>query len=252
MFDDTFFQRLQKAREAGKNTDFAFTCHGKTIPVHKIIISAHSDVFDAACNGKFKEALTGTYDISEHPLEIVEGMVEYMYTGDYSVSADAPLSTHAVMLSVADKYIIPGLQKKSLSNYLDCLREFEVDISEDDDDLFEDFIDSVPKLYAIPLHVSQRARDGAMIFARMELFLDTWLTGSERTIEELFGVCPEFIKDLLFFMLRFKNVKKCQMDRCRQWGENGASCMFCGLGTWQLSLQFDDWQRLLDVLRRED
>ncbi|KAF5718242.1 kelch 21 [Fusarium mundagurra] len=101
---------MQRAQKAGQFTDFAFLCKGTKIPVHKVIICAQSKVFNAACNSGLKKATSGVYDLSEYPLEFVEKMVDYFYVGHYEdPNQDAPkisLSTHLLMMVLADKYII--------------------------------------------------------------------------------------------------------------------------------------------------
>lgn len=117
----------------------AFVCEGQTINVHKIIICGQSTVFQRACTGEFKvplaakytfmpankvqEASSGIYDMNDYPLDVVNGMVEYLYTGIYAVPDDADLLTHATMFTLADKYGIGGLQELASKKYLECLDE---------------------------------------------------------------------------------------------------------------------------------
>ncbi|KAF5718243.1 hypothetical protein FMUND_5339 [Fusarium mundagurra] len=129
--------RMQKARESGEFTDFALICNGQTINVHKIIICGQSTVFQRACSGKFKlllsdkhtfmaankvqEASAGIYDMYDHPLDVVNRMVEYLYTGAYEIPEDADLFTHASRFTLAGKYGIDGLQALTSKKYLECL-----------------------------------------------------------------------------------------------------------------------------------
>lgn len=128
-----------RARESGEFTDFAFVCEGQTINVHKIIVCIQSTVFRTACTGKFKvplvaehtcmpvnkaqEAFSAIYDLNDHPLDFVNKMIEYLYTGTYTIPDDADLLTHATMFILADKYGIGGLQELASKKYLECLDE---------------------------------------------------------------------------------------------------------------------------------
>ncbi|KAG9495396.1 hypothetical protein J7337_013641 [Fusarium musae] len=133
---------MQRAQKASQFTDFAFLCKGTEIPVHKVIICAQSKVFNAVCTSGFKEAISGVYDLSEYPLELVEMMVEYFYVGYYEdPSADmskVSLSTHLSMLVLADNYDIRGLERQAKFCFIRRLNEKNIELKE--------FLDSLPVL----------------------------------------------------------------------------------------------------------
>ncbi|RBA15807.1 hypothetical protein FPRO05_12414 [Fusarium proliferatum] len=252
--------RMQKARESGEFTDFAFVCEGQTINVHKIIICGQSTVFQRACTGKFKvpaaakytympankaqEASSGIYDMNDHPLDVVNRMVEYLYTGTYEIPEDAELSTHASMFTLADKYGIGGLQALASKKYLECL---------DESCNWHDFTSSISQVYELPRETSKTLRVGALMMAREHL--GTALTAIElgNVIDEFLYDCPEFAKDLLSLSLRFSLMGTCRnptcmsksavpievlQGRCQKCGKEGASPGL-GLHSWSKMLEYE-------------
>ncbi|KAL5589527.1 hypothetical protein FOVSG1_011394 [Fusarium oxysporum f. sp. vasinfectum] len=185
--------RMQKARESGEFTDFAFVCEGQTINVHKIIICGQSTVFQRACTGGFKvplaakytfmpankvqEASSGIYDMNDHPLDVVNGMVEYLYTGTYAVPDDADLLTHATMFTLGDKYGIGGLQELASKKYRECL---------DESCNYHDFPSSISQVYNLPRETSKTLRVGALVFARDNM-------GTALAATELATILDEFL-----------------------------------------------------------
>ncbi|GKU07565.1 kelch 21 [Fusarium langsethiae] len=160
--------RIVEARKKGEFTDFTFICEGGDIKVHKVIICSQSTVFRAACAGQFKESLSGTYNLMSDQPDMVQLMVDYLYTGDYSVDMDGPneddascvsisLSTHAVMYSLGDKYDIEGLRNLSAKKYCS---ELHGSLST------ADFFSSIPYVYALTPENSRDLRDPVLAFAR--------------------------------------------------------------------------------------
>ncbi|KAF5604640.1 hypothetical protein FPANT_1429 [Fusarium pseudoanthophilum] len=161
---------MQKAQKAGQFTDFAFLCKGTKIPVHKVIICAQSKVFNAACTSGFKEAISGVYDLSEYPLELVEMMVDYFYLGYYEdPRADVSkvsLSTHLSMLALADKYAIRGLEPHSKLWFIHRLNQKNTELKE--------FLDSLPVLDKMPISVSRDVVEEAVYYTRETLLTCTY------------------------------------------------------------------------------
>ncbi|EWG54752.1 hypothetical protein FVEG_17385 [Fusarium verticillioides 7600] len=156
---------LLLARESGEFTDFAFTCEGETIPIHRIIVCSQSTVFHRACTGMFKEASSGIYDLNDHPLQVVNRMVEYLYTGVYEVPDNAGLLTHATMFTLADKYGIGGLQEFAGGEYLECLYRYDKFNN-------QDFTRSITEVYKVPREVSKNLRNAALVAQKAGQFTD--------------------------------------------------------------------------------
>ncbi|OJD14598.1 hypothetical protein ACJ73_09065 [Blastomyces percursus] len=72
-------------RETGQYSDVTVTSKNKRYYLHRCIICPRSDFFQAACNGKFKEAKTGEICLDDDDPLVVEKMVDYIYTQDYTV-----------------------------------------------------------------------------------------------------------------------------------------------------------------------
>ncbi|KAF4442454.1 Kelch-like protein 21 [Fusarium austroafricanum] len=230
--------RLDRARETGEFTDFTFACNGRNIQVHKVIICTQSPVFRAACAGPFKEAISGTYDLTSHQPDMIQLMVDYLYTGDYSVDdnkADderttyhsSDLSTHAIMYALGDEYDIEGLRDLSAKKYsLSLERDINID----------DFLLSIPYVYSLTLETSRDLRDPALEFARTQL--RTTQTDVRDAFDDLVLECPEFLKELLYYCIQSPFLGYCPctgpMDkvpieaqgyRCKGCGRCGASLM---------------------------
>ncbi|KAI3580069.1 hypothetical protein IWW34DRAFT_694623 [Fusarium oxysporum f. sp. albedinis] len=250
--------RMQKARESGEFTDFAFVCEGQTINVHKIIICGQSTVFQRACTGGFKvplaakytfipankvqEASSGIYDMNDHPLDIVNGMVEYLYTGTYAVPDDADLLTHATMFTLGDKYGIGGLQELASKKYLECL---------DESCNYHDFASSTSQVYNLPRETSKTLRVTALVFARDNMGTALAATELAKILDEFLYECPEFSRDLLSLSLRFSHMGTCDSFSCDSRGTVPIEilqcrCPKCGKGAASAGLSLRSWSKLLD------
>jgi len=80
---------LRTLLEIGKYSDLKIVCGQKTYAVHRAIICSRSGFFDGACSNPFREAETGTINLSEDDAEAVDHMVHYFYHLDYLSSPRA-------------------------------------------------------------------------------------------------------------------------------------------------------------------
>ncbi|TVY90574.1 hypothetical protein LAWI1_G002952 [Lachnellula willkommii] len=69
---------------SGKYSDMTIICKGKTFKVHQCIVCLQSKPLAAAMDGKFKEGTSKEIDLEDDQPDIVEKMLLYMYTSDYS------------------------------------------------------------------------------------------------------------------------------------------------------------------------
>jgi hypothetical protein len=75
---------------------------------HKNISIARSKVFAAMIENEMIESTTNTVDIPEFDAKVVEGMLEYIYTGKVeSLPEGAP-----DLLQIAEKYDLQGLKEE--------------------------------------------------------------------------------------------------------------------------------------------
>eukprot|EP00092_Neocalanus_flemingeri_P035785 GFUD01038965.1.p1 GENE.GFUD01038965.1~~GFUD01038965.1.p1 ORF type:complete len:367 (-),score=95.94 GFUD01038965.1:78-1178(-) len=107
-----------------KHSDVVLECQGEKFQCHKSILGARSTVFSKMFDANMKEATIGLVVINDVEPDIVDKMVEFIYTGDVTKQVD----DLAKVVYVADKYRLEGL--------LDfCFRKFDID--RDDDQLVE-------------------------------------------------------------------------------------------------------------------
>jgi len=132
-----------KLLASGEYSDMAISVGGRVFKVHRNIVCSQSQPFAAAMKeDKYKasspsrdailcpttnnlqEGCSGMIDLPEDDAYIVEKMLEYLYTGNYSISFDksttaetGTLLAHTRMYIIGDKYDIPGLKKLSAKIY---------------------------------------------------------------------------------------------------------------------------------------
>ncbi|EXL42130.1 hypothetical protein FOCG_15478 [Fusarium oxysporum f. sp. radicis-lycopersici 26381] len=80
-------------------SDLVISCGKDQYRVHKAIICPRSHFFKAACDGKFKEAQTGTIDLPDDDPVAVRMMIEYLYHDTYapagaSIHRDGAIDAH--------------------------------------------------------------------------------------------------------------------------------------------------------------
>ena len=96
--------------ESGKYSDFTITCGDRTFKVHRGIICAQSDFFQAVCASKFKvlqpftatcasthtcqESIEAKVDLPEDEPEIVARVLEYLYTANYDEDKISTMLVH--------------------------------------------------------------------------------------------------------------------------------------------------------------
>ncbi|KAF2663588.1 hypothetical protein BT63DRAFT_465778 [Microthyrium microscopicum] len=74
-----FDHSLGPTFDTEKFSDLTVKCGDKSWRLHRVILSAHSPVFEAACSQDFKEAHTGLFIIQEQDPRIAEVVLKMMY-----------------------------------------------------------------------------------------------------------------------------------------------------------------------------
>ncbi|KAI9778216.1 MAG: hypothetical protein M1839_008333 [Geoglossum umbratile] len=69
--------------QSGKYSDLTITCGSEIFKVHRSVVCPRSQFFAAACNGKFKEGISGKIALIEDDPATVQRMLSYLYTLDY-------------------------------------------------------------------------------------------------------------------------------------------------------------------------
>eukprot|EP00092_Neocalanus_flemingeri_P105078 GFUD01134643.1.p1 GENE.GFUD01134643.1~~GFUD01134643.1.p1 ORF type:complete len:374 (-),score=100.42 GFUD01134643.1:52-1173(-) len=107
-----------------KHSDVVLECQGEKFNCHKSILGARSTVFTKMFDANMKEAASVLVGINDVEPDIVQTMVEFIYTGDVTKQ----IEDLAKVVYVADKYRLEG--------FLDfCFRKFDID--REDDQLIE-------------------------------------------------------------------------------------------------------------------
>jgi hypothetical protein len=142
----------------------------------------------------FQEEFEGTIKLGHQPYMLLEKLVQFFYSLDYSdvVPVDtgiSPLQLHAKMFGLADEYDIPGLLHVAASKYsARCVDSWEP----------LEFLTSIPNVYdATPANVSL-LRHTACMAIRKKLISD--MLGEKAVAErykQTVSENPEFATDLL-------------------------------------------------------
>ncbi|CZT24891.1 uncharacterized protein RCC_10619 [Ramularia collo-cygni] len=106
----TRFSSLYKSENF---SDLTIKLDNRTWKVHKLVVCSQSTFFAHACAGDWKEAREGVVTLHEQDVPSVEAMIEYLYTGTYSMP-EKPYTTTTFdrnIFQLADQYDMPVLAK---------------------------------------------------------------------------------------------------------------------------------------------
>jgi len=103
-----------------KHSDFVIRCKNRTFQCHKLILSSRSPVLDRMIDDDFQEMKRGDVVIKDLEPEVLEILLEYIYTGSVAHMGNDLYP----LLYAADKYQLPGLIDL-------CVREYEVKVTAD-------------------------------------------------------------------------------------------------------------------------
>ncbi|SMQ49242.1 unnamed protein product [Zymoseptoria tritici ST99CH_3D7] len=138
--------RLRGFWESGKFSDFTIKCGPHEFQVHKVVISARSPYFEAACSSNsFKEGESAMIELAsdkddpscDDP-EAVKSMIAWFYHDDYEVEKlDRPPSrsttpskddgnalAHARVFAVSVKYDVPSLRTIAVRKFRRAMKVY--------------------------------------------------------------------------------------------------------------------------------
>ncbi|KAI3392590.1 hypothetical protein diail_5464 [Diaporthe ilicicola] len=92
---DSRVVNLHSLLTSGEFSDLKILCESREFAVHKAILCAQSRVIRAECKGDFEESRQNVIKIEEFNADTVQRMLEYLYSGDYSVSSQAQSRSHS-------------------------------------------------------------------------------------------------------------------------------------------------------------
>ncbi|KAF3335536.1 BTB/POZ and MATH domain-containing protein 2-like protein [Carex littledalei] len=110
---------IQKFQEETKGTDVTFDVHGKNFVAHRLILAAHSPVFEAAFFGSMAESnMDCKIMITEIMPSVFKAMLDFMYNGMLSVNeklvdCEESISSTSFLqhlFAAADRYAVKNLQ----------------------------------------------------------------------------------------------------------------------------------------------
>ncbi|KAH6664422.1 hypothetical protein B0J14DRAFT_245465 [Halenospora varia] len=79
---------IEEMLASSKYSDFTIECKGHVFKVHRAEVCLQPKPLAAAADENFKEGVTGDIDFDDNEPDIVENMIRFMYTSDYSDSQD--------------------------------------------------------------------------------------------------------------------------------------------------------------------
>lgn len=139
----------------------------------------------------------------EDPLPVVQGMVDYLYTGSYddkrSAASDEIIEStsaakyNARMFALADKYQIDDLQTLSVRKYSNAIGERCV---------LNTFFESVPDVYLTTPDTARALRDAALSFARCHLGTSLQIPDIQMAFDKVSMDVPDFARELLNSFLK--------------------------------------------------
>lgn len=104
-YTSAVFARLDQFRKEKRFCDFTIRAGEFEMPVHKLLIAASSEYFDAMLRHDIKENNDGYVDIKEVDPQSVSKCVDFMYTGEVQNNIENPVE----LLQVAHMLRLPDL-----------------------------------------------------------------------------------------------------------------------------------------------
>jgi len=95
LYEHDLAQVVSRLHSSGKWSDMVIKCGDRTWNVHKAIVCSQSAPLAAAFKHGFKEAETGEITLEEDEPEVVDLMIQFLYTSKYKDSSKEDKSTSA-------------------------------------------------------------------------------------------------------------------------------------------------------------
>nr|XP_039255352.1 kelch-like protein 21 [Styela clava] len=86
--NNLMMEKLDDMREEKRLSDFTIKVGDEEFPVHKNVMSAGSDYFDAMLSHANLESNTGIVDMKEVDVDSVKVCIDYIYTGNASITLE--------------------------------------------------------------------------------------------------------------------------------------------------------------------
>merc|ERR1719277_2636815 len=102
-----------------KFADAVISCGGRSVSVHRAVLAAASPVFERMFEGGMREAGQARVEIEDATPEVIEAMLQYIYTAELPASATELEAT--ALFAVAMKYGLTALADEMGSRLLEGL-----------------------------------------------------------------------------------------------------------------------------------
>lgn len=194
----------------GSFADLTIICGTKIWAVHKVILSAQSQFFKKACNGKFQvststchvkalssvhvvsfkvqEATTGRIDLSDDYESAVEAMIQFFYTQQYSTpkpDQGAPITEATFQIEVqrlADKYDVPDLTAYATAQFESIIKNHWRDILSFADVIKATYASSINTACPLRKVLAEHAATHARTIFSMETDVDQAFAAAVATV----------------------------------------------------------------------
>jgi hypothetical protein len=158
----------------------------------------------------YQEAQSGMYEMTDDSTHIVDKLLQYFYTGDYTrlseeddsaYSHTSALQLHARVFALADKYDVKDLCVLSAEKYSSSLeKDFNV----------VEFLESIPDVYHLTAPQVQTLRNLVLHFARKNLANALHHSSHSKIYDDITCEVPTFTKDLLDSYIASPILADCQ------------------------------------------
>jgi hypothetical protein len=102
--------------------NFTILCDNHSWHINKEVLCRRSKYFDLACNGPYLEATQSHMILHDDDPDAVHDMLTYLMYDSYGPAfADSAVDTHIAACDMADKYMLPGLQRLAVAEFKECM-----------------------------------------------------------------------------------------------------------------------------------
>lgn len=216
-------------QKKGSFCDLTVRCGDRSFPVHKIVVSAHSDWFLQACTSSSKvsrqrdkpasgsdsdqDTSISTIDLRDDDEHEVAAMLKYCYLfkiEDENVPNVGPITFDVRMFALGEKYNIPGLCALAVETIDDNAKRHNFSEQDFCRAVHEAYINNTVSVTKSPHR--QLLRSTLLRFATEEANL--FLSGSMKPFDDLLNSLPAFAADTTRALAAQGSTRETRAYRC--------------------------------------